>query len=376
MRFWRFTNHPLIQWWSCVDRMTLLGVLLLMGFGAAMSFTASTGVASDFNVDSFYFARRQSLFLVGGLGVLLTMSLLSVRGVISWSVLLFILAFAGMVATLFMGSEIKGAQRWVDVAGFRLQPSELIKPSFVVLTAWLMSHPDAHRRLQGFFISIAILGLMTLVLLLQPDFGMFIVLSGVWFGQMFLASLAPTFLVGLLVLVALPATMGYVFLPHVRSRLARFLDPANNDTFQVDHARQAFVEGGIFGRGPGEGVVKHALPDAHTDFVFAVIGEEFGILTCGLVLAVYGFILMRSFQRIVSADDPFIALAGSGLLLLFGGQVIINTGVALSLMPTTGMTLPFISYGGSSMLSMSILMGFVLALTRKRRDGHVKKHKP
>lgn len=375
MRFLRFTNHPIIQWWSCVDRLTLLSVLLLMAFGAAISFTASTGVASDFNVDSFYFAKRQILFLVGGLGVMLTISLLSVRGVISWAVLLFLLAFAGMIITLFVGSEVKGAQRWVDVAGIRLQPSEIMKPAFVIITAWLMSHPDAQRRLQGFFASIVVLGLLTIVLMLQPDFGMFIMLSGVWFGQMFLANLAPTFLAGLLSLVALTASTGYLLLPHVRSRLARFLDPANNDTFQVDHARQAFIEGGFFGRGPGEGIVKHTLPDAHTDFVFAVIGEEFGLITCLLVLAVYGFILMRSFLRIVQSDDPFVALAGSGLLLLFGGQVIINMGVALSLMPTTGMTLPFISYGGSSMLSMSILMGFVLALTRKRRDGSVAKFK-
>lgn len=375
MRFLRFTNHPIIQWWSCVDRLTLLSVLLLMAFGAAISFTASTGVASDFNVDSFYFAKRQILFLVGGLGVMLTISLLSVRGVISWAVLLFLLAFAGMIITLFVGSEVKGAQRWVDVAGIRLQPSEIMKPAFVIITAWLMSHPDAQRRLQGFFASILVLGLLTIVLMLQPDFGMFIMLSGVWFGQMFLANLAPTFLAGLLSLVALTASTGYLLLPHVRSRLARFLDPANNDTFQVDHARQAFIEGGFFGRGPGEGIVKHTLPDAHTDFVFAVIGEEFGLITCLLVLAVYGFILMRSFLRIVQSDDPFVALAGSGLLLLFGGQVIINMGVALSLMPTTGMTLPFISYGGSSMLSMSILMGFVLALTRKRRDGSVAKFK-
>ena len=372
MRFLRFANHPLVHWWSGVDRLTLLGVLLLMGFGAALSFTTSTGVASDFKVDSFYFARRQSLFLFGGAGIMLTMSLLSVRGVVHWSFLLFALAMAGMVATLFAGAEVKGAQRWVDVAGFRLQSSELIKPSFVIITAWLMSHPDAQHRLQGFFTSLALLGVMTVILLLQPDFGMFIMLAGVWFGQMFLANLAPTFLAGLMLVVALPASMGYVFLPHVRSRLARFLDPANNDTFQVDHARQAFVEGGIFGRGPGEGVVKYALPDAHTDFVFAVIGEEFGILTCGIVLAVYGVILMRSFQRIIINGDAFTALAGSGLLLLFGGQVIINAGVALSLLPTTGMTLPFLSYGGSSMLSMSILMGFVLALTRKRRNGSVK----
>tara|TARA_Y100000780_G_scaffold231177_1_gene255614 strand:- start:129259 stop:130389 length:1131 start_codon:yes stop_codon:yes gene_type:complete len=376
VRFLRFTNHPIAQWWSCVDRFTLLGVLLLMGFGAAISFTASTGVASDFNVDSFYFARRQIIFLFGGLGVMLTMSLLSLRGVITWSFMLFALALAGMVGTLFMGAEVKGAQRWVDVAGFRLQPSELMKPSFVIITAWLMSHPDAQRRLHGFFVSLGLLGVMTIVLMLQPDFGMFVMLSGVWFGQMFLASLAPTFLAGLLLIVAITASMGYVLLPHVRSRLSRFLDPANSDTYQVDHARQAFVEGGFFGRGPGEGVVKHALPDAHTDFVFAVIGEEFGLITCLIVLAVYGFILMRSFTRIVNTEKPFVALAGSGLLLLFGGQVVINTGVALSLMPTTGMTLPFISYGGSSMLSMSILMGFVLALTRTRRDGSVKKYRP
>ena len=377
MRFFLRSNHPIAHWWRCVDRGALLILLTLLGFSAAVSVSASGAVADGYGVDAYYFARRQILFLVGAVPVMLFFSFLTVQGVRNMALVLFLVAMAGVALTIFGGAEVKGAQRWVDVFGVRLQPSELLKPAFVVLTGWLMSTQSAQGRIRGFFVSGFLLFLIAALLLLQPDFGMFMLISLIWFGQMFFANLAPFLLVGLLSIVFMLMSVGYVFLPHVRSRLSRFVDPASGDSYQVDRAQQAFVDGGLFGRGPGEGVVKNLVPDAHTDFILAVIAEEFGIITCVLLLVLYSMLMMRLFTKLIEAEDRFAALAGSGLLLLFGTQVMINMGVALHLLPTTGMTLPFVSYGGSSMLAMAITMGFLLALTRRKRDGliHDKKTK-
>lgn len=372
MRFFLRSNHPFAHWWQCVDRGALLILFLLLAFSAAVSFSSSSAVAGAYGVDSTYFARRQILFLVGAIPVMLFFSFLSVQGVRNLAVILFLLALTAVAFTLFAGAEVKGAQRWIDVLGVRVQPSEVLKPAFVVVTGWLMSVPTPEGRIRGFFLSGVLLFAIALFLLMQPDFGMFLLISLIWFGQMFFANLAPFLLIGLLFIVFMVMSVGYIFLPHVRLRLMHFMDPATGDSYQVDRAQQAFVDGGLFGRGPGEGVVKNMVPDAHTDFILAVVAEEFGIVSCVLLLVLYGLLMMRLFTKLIDAEDRFITLAGSGLLLLFGAQVMINMGVALNLLPTTGMTLPFISYGGSSMLAVAITMGFLLALTRRKRDGHLK----
>lgn len=369
MRFFLRSNHPFAHWWRCVDRGALLLLFLILVFSAAVSFSSSSAVAGSYNVDAYYFARRQILFLLGAIPVMLFFSFLSVQGVRNLAVILFLGSLTAVIFTLFGGAEVKGAQRWIDISGLRLQPSELLKPAFVVVTGWLMSAATPEGRIRGFFLSGTLLAAIAIFLLLQPDFGMFMLMAIIWFGQMFFANLAPFLLLTLLALVFLGMSVGYAFLPHVRDRLMRFMDPASGDSYQVDRAQQAFVDGGLFGRGPGEGVVKSLVPDAHTDFILAVIAEEFGIITCLLLLVVYGLLMMRLFTKLIESEDRFTTLAGSGLLLLFGAQVMINMGVALNLLPTTGMTLPFISYGGSSMLAMAIAMGFLLALTRRKRDG-------
>ena len=369
MKLFRVSRHPLVRWWWRIDRVVVVLILLLMVIAAAVSMTASSAVAASYHVDPYYFARRQALFLSAALPVMFVNSLLSPRGVRNVGTLLYALAFAGVVATIAIGADVKGSQRWIDVGAFRLQPSEFVKPAFAIVTAWLLSGRTADQRLVGFLISIGLLGAMGILYLMQPDFGMFMITSLVWFGQMFLANLSPILLIAMMALVAMSAGTGYLLLPHVRSRVSRFLDPASGDSYQVDQAREAFLSGGLFGRGPGEGIVKHSLPDVHTDFVFAVIGEEFGIIACSLIVLLYVVIVVRCFSRLLDRDDRFTLLAGSGLLLLFSLQTIINMAVALNLMPTTGMTLPFISYGGSSTLSLAILVGFLLALTRKGGEG-------
>ena len=368
MRFFLRSNHPFAHWWRCVDRGALVLLFLLLAFSAAVSFSASGAVADSFNVDTTYFARRQILFLLGAVPVMLFFSFLSVPGVRNLAIIVFLVALTGVIFTVLNGAEVKGAQRWIEVLGARLQPSELLKPTFVVVTGWLMSAATPEGRIKGFFLSGVLLFAIALFLLMQPDFGMLLLVSLIWFGQMFFANLAPVLLLGLLGIVVAVMSIGYVFLPHVRVRLMGFLDPTTGDSYQVDRAQQAFVDGGLFGRGPGEGVVKNLIPDAHTDFILAVIAEEFGIVGCMVLLVLYGLLLMRLFTKLIEAEDRFTTLAGSGLLLLFGAQVMINMGVALNLLPTTGMTLPFISYGGSSMLAMAVTMGFLLALTRRKRQ--------
>ena len=374
MRLFYRSNHPFAHWWHCIDHITLAILFLILAFSAAVSFSSSSAVASSFGVDSTYFARRQIMFLFGAIPVILFLSFLSVQGVRNFAILLFLAALFAVALTLFNGTEIKGAQRWIDVLGVRVQPSELLKPAFVVLTGWLMSAPTPEKRIKGFFASGFLLCLIAVLLMMQPDFGMFVLFSMIWFAQMFFANLSPVLLFGLVGFVLVMLSFGYIFLSHVRQRVMQFLDPSSGDSYQVDRAQQAFIDGGLFGRGPGEGVVKNMVPDAHTDFVFAVIAEEFGIISCLILIALYGALMVRLFSKTVDAENRFITLAGGGLLFLFGMQAMINMGVALNLLPTTGMTLPFVSYGGSSMLGMAITMGFLFALTRKKRDGHVQKN--
>jgi cell division protein FtsW len=362
----RLSNHPLVRWWWSIDRASVFVALALMLLGLVIVTTASAGVANDFRVDPYYFARRQLVFALIAFPFLLLVTWLSPAGVRSTAILLFVVAFVGVVATLFVGVETKGASRWLRLGPLgSIQPSEFLKPAFVVLTAWLMSGEEAGDRVKGFFLSAFLLGGLVVVFMLQPNFAMVAVFGMVWWLQCFICGAPLRFLIPIIMAGPAVAFVAYTTLPHVKSRIQRFIDPASGDTFQVDQAREAFASGGFFGRGPGEGVVKNHLPDAHTDFIFAVIGEEFGILACMTLLALYGVLFWRSFARLMAQEDRFVMLAGSGLLVLFGVQILVNVGVALHILPTTGMSLPFVSYGGSSLLALSIVMGYVLALTRK-----------
>jgi cell division protein FtsW len=271
-------------------------------------------------------------------------------------------AIAGVVLTLFVGEGVKGATRWIHIGGFKIQPSEFLKPSLVMLTAWLFSvkEPEIFRR--NFLVSLGIMAVIAVLLLLQPNFGMLMILGGVWIAQVWLAGYPFIWLAGAGMMVIVGAYFG---LSHVRSRIDRFLDPASGDAYQVEQGLEALTSGGFIGRGPGEGIVKHSLPDAHTDFIFAVIGEEFGLIACCLLLVLYGAFLYRSFALLLEHEDRFTLLAGTGLIVLFGAQVLLNAGVVLHLLPTTGVTMPFISYGGSSTFAMAIMVGLILALTRK-----------
>jgi cell division protein FtsW len=289
-----------------------------------------------------------------------------VKGVRRVSVLVFAAALAVTALTLAIGDEIKGARRWINVAGFSLQASEFLKPCFAVFAAWMFSQGRLERGFPGGLIATVTAALIVLLLISQPDLGMAGVVVAIWFSQLFMAGL-PLLWVG----TALLATGGAMFaayqaLPHVAQRINLFLDPSSGDTYQVDKSISAFVNGGLFGVGPGEGTVKAQLPDAHSDFIFAVAGEEFGLIACLVIVATYGFIVLRGFGRLLEENNLFVQFATVGLLVSFGLQAVINMGSSLHLMPTKGMTLPFISYGGSSLFALAFAMGLVMALTRRR----------
>ncbi|HIJ63703.1 MAG TPA: putative lipid II flippase FtsW [Rhodospirillaceae bacterium] len=359
------------RWWWTVDRWTMAALALLAGIGAMLILAASPAVAERIGTDHFHFVRRQFVFLPPAMLVIFAVSLLPPRQIRRLAAVGFLGAMLLMAATLMLGQEIKGATRWVSLAGITIQPSEFIKPTFAVVAAWMFTEQRLGNGVPGNAISLGLYLLVAALLLLQPDVGMTLVVSAVWFVEFFLAGLPLVW-----VLLGMVTGLGglvaaYFTFSHVASRIDRFLDPSAGDSYQVTTALHAFHSGGLLGRGPGEGRVKAVLPDAHTDFIMAVAGEEFGLILCLLVVGLFAFIVLRGFARMLAEENLFVLLATSGLLVQFGLQAIINLASTLHLMPTKGMTLPFISYGGSSMLALALGMGMVLALTRKRygREG-------
>lgn len=366
MNFPRTDRSVVGQWWWTVDRWTLLAIGILIGMGAILTLAASPGVAGRIGLDQFHFVRRQIIYLVPAVGVMLAVSLLTPLWVRRFAAACFVFFLALMAATLLVGSEIKGAHRWLYFAGLSLQPSEFVKPCFAVVAAWMFAEQKRIPGFPGNAISILLYLIVLAILLLQPDVGMALVVSAVWFGQFFIAGLSMYFVLLLLGIGMAGLVAAYSLLPHVTSRIDRFLNPAGGDNYQIDRAMDAFRSGGLFGRGPGEGSVKSVLPDAHTDFIFAVAGEEYGLFVCLIIVGLFAFIVLRGFGRLLSESNLFVMLACTGLLTQFGLQAVINIGVNLRLMPTKGMTLPFISYGGSSLLALALGMGMLLALTRFR----------
>jgi cell division protein FtsW len=366
MNIARADTSLLGRWWWTVDRWTLAALSCLIGFGVVLAMAATPAVATRIGLDPFFFVRRQFELFIPAIAIMVMISMLSPRYVRMLALAGFVISVSLLAATFVVGTEIKGARRWIHLPGLSIQPSEFVKPTFAVVAAWLFATQRKHERFPGDLIAIGLFFIVVSLLLLQPDVGMTIVITSVWFSQFFLAGLRMLWVLmlgggGIASLFA-----AYFVFPHVASRVDRFLDPQAGDTYQINTALEAFLNGGLFGVGPGEGTVKSVLPDAHTDFIFAVAGEEFGLIACLIVVALFGFIVLRGFARALQESNLFILLAVAGLMTQFGLQALVNMGSTLNLIPTKGMTLPFISYGGSSLLSLAIGIGFVLALTRKR----------
>ncbi len=355
------------HWWWTVDHWMLAGLVLLVGYGAVLTYAAGPPAAARINIDIFHFVRQQLVLIPVAMAMMMGVSLLPARWVRRVAFFVLLGAMALTVAATFTGPEIKGARRWIFLGGFSLQPSEFVKPAYAVFAAWMFSTGQLQPKFPGGTIS-AVVGLGILgVLLLQPDVGQAVILMGIWFSQLFLAGLSMIWVAGLVVCGLVCLYVAYLVFPHVAQRIDQFLDPSAGDGYQIGKALDAFRQGGLTGLGPGEGSVKSQLPDAHADFIFAVAGEEFGLIACALILLTYLFILLRGFGRAAQDENLFVLFATTGLLVGFGLQALINMASTLHLIPTKGMTLPFISYGGSSLIALAFGMGMVLALTRTRR---------
>ena len=358
----REERTPLSDWWWTVDKPLLGAILVLMLSGVILSLAASPPVATRIGLDPFHFFGRHVLFLLPAFIVLVGVSFLSPKQIRRTALIVFALSIALILATLLFGPEVKGSKRWITLLGVNIQASESAKPAFVVVAAWLFA--ESTRRPEMPATSMALTMLLTLVALLvmEPDFGQTMLILLLFF----IAGMRMIWVLGLAGAAGAGLFGAYLFVPHVAGRIKRFMNPASGDTFQVDTAMEAFFNGGWFGLGPGEGIAKRSLPDSHTDFVFAVAAEEFGIILCLMLLALYAFIVIRALSRAYASEDMFARFAASGLAILFGVQGAINMAVNLQLIPAKGMTLPFISYGGSSIISLAYGVGMMLALTRLR----------
>ena len=365
----RADTSVLGRWWWTVDRWTLLAVAMLIGFGYIMMLAASPAVAERIHQARDVFILKQVFFLALAALIVVGVSLLSPRGVRRVAIAGCLIALALTALTLVAGVEIKGARRWIALPGFSIQPSEFLKPCFAVVAAWLLAEQKKPGRFPGMAIAFALYGIIALLLKSQPDIGMLVVVTCVFFIQLFVQGLNLWLVGGLAGMIAAGGAGAYALFPHVRSRVTRFLDPAAGDNYQVNRALEAFGSGGLLGRGAGEGHVKDVLPDAHADFVFAVVGEEFGLVLCLVILSVFAFIVMRGLLRLLAEGDMFVVLASAGLVASFGLQAFVNMASTLHLIPTKGMTLPFISYGGSSVVAVAFGMGLLLALTRRRHSS-------
>ena len=369
----RAHRSPVSEWWWTIDRGLLVALMALIGVGMIVSFAASPAVAERIGLDPFYFTRRHAVFAVLSVFVMIAVSYCTPRMVRRVALVMLFFSLVAMMLTLAIGMEVKGSRRWISVAGFSLQPSEFMKPAFVVICAWLFAQGSKGREIPGNLFASVLMVLVAVLLLAQPDLGQTVLTLAVW-GLMFFVGGMPWLWVIALGVLALGGIAGaYALFPHVAGRIDRFIT-GEGDNFQVDTATEAIVSGGWLGKGPGEGTVKAVLPDSHTDVVFAVVAEEFGIVVCMALVLMFAFIVMRGLVRSFTERDAFTRLAVSGLVMMIGFQALINIGVNLRLLPAKGMTLPFVSSGGSSMLAVAIGMGMLLALTRTRPDHRTRRY--
>jgi cell division protein FtsW len=364
----RAERSVLTDWWFTVDRMLLAAILTIAGAGVVLSLAASPAIAIKRGLPTYYFVERHLVFLAAGIVLMLGLSLLSPARVRRLALLAFAVCLALLVLVLVAGAEINGARRWLQVGAHSIQPSEFAKPAFVVLTAWFLAEgrrrPDMPALPLAFGLYLLLVGLLAL----QPDVGQALLVSLLWCTLFFLAGGSVTWFLAFLGMLAAGFAATYRTVSYVRLRVDRFLSPGAAEGYQASRARQSFVEGGLFGRGPGEGTIKSVLPDAHNDFIYAVIAEEYGVLVCLVLLGLFALVVVRVFARQMREGDDFRRLASMGLALLFGLQAVVNMAVNTGLLPTKGMTLPFISIGGSSTLAVGLGLGMLLALTRRKAD--------
>ncbi|MBI1326096.1 MAG: cell division protein FtsW [Alphaproteobacteria bacterium] len=365
--FSRTDKSRIAEWWWTVDRSILAGLFAIITFGVMLVTAASPAVANRIDVTEGHFILKHMIFLVPSVVLMLALSFCQPRTI--WRIATLVMAggLFMMLLVPFIGAETKGAQRWISLGFVSIQPSEFIKPAFAIIAAWLISRQKENPAFKGYIYGMGLFLIIITLLLQQPDFGMTFVITCMFMAQIFLAGLPFRYLFVLLLIGLAGLALVYSSFDHVKSRIDRFLSPeTTGGNYQVERSIEAFQSGGLWGTGPGQGVVKMSIPDSHADFIFAVGGEELGVFFITLLVLIYGFVVIRGFRNLHDSHDLFVILACGGLLSMFALQAFVHMGSNLHLLPTKGMTLPFISYGGSSLLSMGFAMGAVLSLTRRK----------
>lgn len=354
------------KWWECIDNLSMALLLSIIIIGCILITTASPAVAERIKIPSFYFAHRQFMFLSIGSLLMIIISFFDQKSLKRFILLGFATCLIMMVAVLLFGDEVKGSKRWISILGFSLQPSELIKPFYIFMCGLILSEKYNKTNFPAFTICTVMHLIMVTLLISQPDFGMVITFTTVLAGQFFLAGLSLWWISVVVIVAIIGAYIAYTFLPHVAKRIDSFLNPDVTENYQIEKSLEAYVNGSIFGQGPGEGTVKSNLPDSHTDFIFSVAGEEFGAIFSSLIIVLYLVLIARVVTMLARENNLHKIFAGGGIVILFALQTIFNIGVTLHIFPTKGMTLPFISYGGSSILCFSIAFGILLNITKQQ----------
>jgi cell division protein FtsW len=369
--FSRTDRSKLGVWWWTTDHLLLGATAILIVLGVMLSFGNSPAAAARMNVpDPFHFAIRQCVFGLGAAAIVLGVSMLPPKGVKRAAVIIYLAAIAVMIALPLLGHHAKGATRWLEFGGFSLQPSEFMKPALMIVASWMFAEAQKGEGVPGVSIAFFLYGLAVVLLLLQPDVGQTVLITIAFGAAFFMAGVPAAWIIGLGATAITGLASLYFVFGHVAERVHKFLSPEAADTQQIDRAQAAIAAGGLFGRGPGEGILKRQIPDVHTDFAYSGAAEEYGLLFSLLLIVLLGFIVIRGLYKSMKLSDPFEQVSAAALFVLVGQQAFINVAVNLKMIPTKGMTLPFISYGGSSMLAMGLTLGMALALTRKRPGAY------
>ena len=352
------------NWWRSIDRKIFITTIILIFIGCLISFGATPSIAIKYGLEPYYFVKKHLIFTPVAFFFIFFTSLFSKVGIKRFFLFIFLISIFFIFYSFFIGIESKGSIRWVYFFGYSFQPSEFLKVSFIIICAWIFSSKNQLKVINNQIFSFILYLFISGLILYQPDFSMFIIISSVYFGQLFINGLKWKWVIACSFFFSFVFFVTYFLLSNVKIRIDNFFDPSTGDNYQISKSLQAIKEGGLFGKGTGMGTVKDNLPDAHTDFIFSVIAEEFGLISCLFVIIFFIYLIFKIYKRVKNEKYLFVILSVSGLVIQLGSQIFVNIGSTIGLIPTTGTTLPFISYGGSSMISTALNIGVILALTK------------